>query len=52
MAKARAGQGEWKEELASSSESIVKAEKGEVKANEKTIKKLQEESVRLGVGKS
>jgi len=50
--KARSGKGEWKEELASSSESIIKAEKGEVKASEKTIKKLQEESIRLGASKS
>lgn len=45
ISKAKQGKGEWKEELASSSESIVKAEKGDIKVTADTMKKLQEESV-------
>ncbi|KAH8690364.1 hypothetical protein GQ44DRAFT_636990 [Phaeosphaeriaceae sp. PMI808] len=41
------GKGSWKEGLASDSESIVKAERGEVEASAETIKKLQDEAKKV-----
>ncbi|KAF2120829.1 hypothetical protein BDV96DRAFT_276516 [Lophiotrema nucula] len=41
------GKANWKDSLASDSESIVKADRGEIEASEETIKKLQEESDKL-----
>ncbi|ORY13481.1 hypothetical protein BCR34DRAFT_263784 [Clohesyomyces aquaticus] len=46
LSKQKAGKGHWKGELASDSESIVKADRGEVEASEETIKKLQDEAVK------
>lgn len=47
MSKAKQGKGEWKEELATSSESIVKAERGEAgPVTKEMMKRLQEESVK------
>ncbi|KAF1821763.1 uncharacterized protein K489DRAFT_381755 [Dissoconium aciculare CBS 342.82] len=40
------GKGEWKDTLASDSESIVKADRGEVKADKSTIEALQKESAK------
>jgi len=47
LRKQKDGQGHWKDELSSNSESIIKAERGEVEASDETIKKLQEDSVNL-----
>ncbi|PSN73083.1 hypothetical protein BS50DRAFT_629159 [Corynespora cassiicola Philippines] len=44
LRKQKDGKGHWKEELASDSESVVKADRGEVEASEETIKKLQKEA--------
>ncbi|KAF2869963.1 hypothetical protein BDV95DRAFT_497194 [Massariosphaeria phaeospora] len=41
------GKGNWKEELASDSESIVKADRAEHGSTEETIKKLQEEGKKM-----
>jgi len=49
LAKAKIGKGQWKEELASQSESMVKAERSEIEMNEETIRKLQEVSKRATV---
>jgi hypothetical protein len=49
LAKAKTGKGQWKEELASQSESMVKAERSEIETNEETIRKLQEETKRATV---
>ncbi|KAF2018713.1 hypothetical protein BU24DRAFT_458454 [Aaosphaeria arxii CBS 175.79] len=49
LAKAKQGQGQWKEELASDSESIVKADRSEGgKSTEETIRALQEEAKKVG----
>lgn len=47
LKKQKEGKGHWKDELASNSESIVKAERGEIEASEETIKKLQKDSEEL-----
>ncbi|KAL1634876.1 hypothetical protein SLS56_001957 [Neofusicoccum ribis] len=47
LKKSKEGKGHWKDELASDSESIVKADRGEVEASEETIKKLQKETEKL-----
>lgn len=49
LARAKTGNRHWKEELASQSESIIKAERGEIEANEETIQKLQKESIRATI---
>ncbi|KAI9667424.1 MAG: hypothetical protein M1821_000239 [Bathelium mastoideum] len=41
------GKGKWEDELASDSESIVKADRGEVEASQHTIEKLQKETEKL-----
>jgi len=51
LTRAKKGGGHWKEELASQSESVVKAERSEIEANDDTIRKLQEESIRATVTK-
>ena len=51
LARSKTGNGHWKEELASQSESIVKAERGGIETNEETIRKLQEETKRVTVVK-
>jgi len=40
------GKNEWKDALASESESVVKADRGEVKADKSTIQELQNESAK------
>ena len=45
------GKGQWKEELATQSESVVKAERSEIEMNEETIRKLQEVSKKATVVK-
>jgi len=45
--KHKEGKGHWKDELASNSESVIKAERGEIEASDDTIKKLQKESEKL-----
>ncbi|EME40662.1 hypothetical protein DOTSEDRAFT_74267 [Dothistroma septosporum NZE10] len=40
------GRNEWKDALASESESILKADRGEVKASKETISELQKESAK------
>ncbi|KAF2217121.1 hypothetical protein CERZMDRAFT_104562 [Cercospora zeae-maydis SCOH1-5] len=40
------GKNEWREAIASESESIAKADRGELKADKASIKELQEESVK------
>ncbi|KAF2145649.1 uncharacterized protein K452DRAFT_284012 [Aplosporella prunicola CBS 121167] len=47
LKKQKQGKGHWKDELASDSESIVKADRGEVEASESTIKELQKETEKL-----
>jgi len=47
LKKAKDGKGEWKDALASDSESIIKADRGEIEASEETIRKLQEETKKL-----
>ncbi|EON61219.1 hypothetical protein W97_00432 [Coniosporium apollinis CBS 100218] len=47
LKKQEEGKGHWKDELASDSESIIKADRGEIDASADTIKQLQEESVKL-----
>ncbi|KAK8219213.1 hypothetical protein M8818_000945 [Zalaria obscura] len=47
LKKQKEGKGEWHEELASDSESIVKADRGDIDASADTIKKLQEESAKV-----
>ncbi|KAF2656524.1 hypothetical protein K491DRAFT_715287 [Lophiostoma macrostomum CBS 122681] len=47
LQKQKDGKGHWKEQLASDSESIVKADRGEVDASAETIKKLQDETAKL-----
>jgi len=49
LARAKTGKGEWKEDLASQSESVVKAERNEIETNDETIRKLQEETKRATV---
>jgi len=46
LQKQKEGKGHWKDELASNSESIIKADRGEVEASDETIKKLQDESAK------
>ncbi|KAI4141858.1 MAG: hypothetical protein LQ340_007515 [Diploschistes diacapsis] len=46
--KQKDGKGHWKGELASSSEQVVKADRGETNASEDNIKKLQKETAELG----
>ncbi|KAF2094464.1 hypothetical protein NA57DRAFT_60506 [Rhizodiscina lignyota] len=47
LKKSKEGKGEWTEELGSSSESIIKAERGEMKTTAETIEKLQEETKKV-----
>ncbi|KAK3060364.1 hypothetical protein LTS18_008702, partial [Coniosporium uncinatum] len=47
LKKQKEGKGHWKEELASSSESIVKADRGDVEASDETIGQLQKETAAL-----
>ncbi|OJD37733.1 mitochondrial carrier protein pet8 protein [Diplodia corticola] len=47
LKKSKEGKGHWKDELASDSESIVKADRGEVEASEETISNLQKETEKL-----
>jgi len=47
LEKQKSGKGHWKDGLASDSESIIKADRGEVEASEETIKKLQEETKKV-----
>jgi len=51
LSKTKMGKGQWKEELATQSESVVKAERSEIEMNEETIRKLQEVSKRATVVK-
>ncbi|KAL1607801.1 hypothetical protein SLS60_002739 [Paraconiothyrium brasiliense] len=52
LKKQKEGKGHWEEGLASDSESIIKADRGEVKASAETIKKLQEETAKVAGEKS
>ncbi|KAF2401471.1 hypothetical protein EJ06DRAFT_529593 [Trichodelitschia bisporula] len=45
--KSKRGEQHWKDELASNSESIVKAERGDIKASKDTIEQLQRETENL-----
>ncbi|KAG9624018.1 hypothetical protein KCU95_g14524, partial [Aureobasidium melanogenum] len=45
--KQKQGKGHWHEEIASDSESIVKADRGDIKADADTIEQLQKESEKL-----
>ncbi|KAF7845825.1 hypothetical protein BT93_L0437 [Corymbia citriodora subsp. variegata] len=45
--KQKEGKGHWHEELSSDSESIVKADRGEINASNDTIAQLQEESKKV-----
>ncbi|KAF2706760.1 hypothetical protein K504DRAFT_66081 [Pleomassaria siparia CBS 279.74] len=47
LKKQKEGKGQWKDGLASDSESIVKADRGEIEASHETIKKLQEETKKV-----
>ncbi|KAK8193071.1 uncharacterized protein BKA78DRAFT_294491 [Phyllosticta capitalensis] len=47
LRKQKQGKGHWKDELASDSESAVKADRGEVDASSDTIQKLQKEGEKL-----
>ncbi|TKA49977.1 hypothetical protein B0A49_12860 [Cryomyces minteri] len=47
LKKQKEGKGHWKDELASDSESIIKADRGEIDASEDTIKKLQDETAKM-----
>ncbi|KAF1953301.1 hypothetical protein CC80DRAFT_144905 [Byssothecium circinans] len=47
LKKQKEGKGHWEEGLASDSESIVKADRGEAESSEETIKKLQEEATKI-----
>ncbi|PNS18905.1 hypothetical protein CAC42_5444 [Sphaceloma murrayae] len=45
--KQKEGKGEWHDELASDSESIIKADRGEMGNTAETIEKLQKEGAKL-----
>ncbi|KAH0151958.1 hypothetical protein KCU67_g10032, partial [Aureobasidium melanogenum] len=45
--KQKQGKGHWHEEIASDSESIVKADRGDIKADADTIEQLQKETEKL-----
>ncbi|OCL08966.1 hypothetical protein AOQ84DRAFT_317609 [Glonium stellatum] len=47
LKKQKEGKGHWKEPLASDSESIIKADRGEIDATDETIKKLQKETEKI-----
>ncbi|OCK82632.1 hypothetical protein K432DRAFT_380244 [Lepidopterella palustris CBS 459.81] len=47
LKKQKEGKGHWKDELASDSESIVKADRGEMEVSEEMIKQLQAESDKI-----
>ncbi|QDS74274.1 hypothetical protein FKW77_003350 [Venturia effusa] len=47
LKKVKEGTAEWKDALASNSESIIKADRGELDASSETIEKLQKESEKL-----
>ncbi|KAK7528850.1 uncharacterized protein IWZ02DRAFT_486860 [Phyllosticta citriasiana] len=47
LKKHKQGKGHWKAELASDSESAVKADRGEVESSKDTIEKLQKEGEKL-----
>ncbi|TKA71988.1 hypothetical protein B0A49_07372 [Cryomyces minteri] len=47
LKKQKEGKRHWKDELASDSESIIKAERGEIDASQDTIKKLQDETAKM-----
>ncbi|KAL5427271.1 hypothetical protein PMIN07_011267 [Paraphaeosphaeria minitans] len=50
--KRKEGKGHWEEGLASDSESIVKADRGEAETSPESIKKLQEETAKVAGEKS
>ncbi|KAF3936328.1 hypothetical protein ABW19_dt0209504 [Dactylella cylindrospora] len=43
----KAGKGQWREELASDAEAVIKAERKEIKATGEEIKKLEKETEEL-----
>ncbi|KAH9830239.1 hypothetical protein Tdes44962_MAKER09059 [Teratosphaeria destructans] len=43
----REGRGQWKDELASNSESIIKADRGDLGRSKESIRELQEESAKV-----
>ena len=47
LQKQKEGKGQWKDELASDSESMLKADRGEIKASQETIDQLQKETQHL-----
>jgi len=47
LRKQKEGKGEWHEEIASDSESIIKADRGDIHASDKTIEQLQKETEKL-----
>ncbi|KAK4544992.1 hypothetical protein LTR36_003897 [Oleoguttula mirabilis] len=47
LQKQKEGKGQWKDELASDSESIVKADRGDIEASKGTIEQLQKETAKL-----
>ncbi|TID21331.1 putative mitochondrial carrier protein pet8 [Venturia nashicola] len=47
LKKVKEGSAEWKDALASNSESIVKADRGELDASNETMEKLQKESEKV-----
>ncbi|KAF1984781.1 hypothetical protein K402DRAFT_395475 [Aulographum hederae CBS 113979] len=47
LQKQKEGKGHWKDSLASNSESMIKADRGEVEASDDTIKELQKEGEKL-----
>jgi len=51
LRKQQEGKGHWEESLASDSESIVKADRGEANETQEHIKKLQEESSKVSATK-
>ncbi|KAL1303427.1 hypothetical protein AAFC00_006817 [Neodothiora populina] len=52
LKKQKEGKGEWHDELASNSESIIKADRGEIKASKSTIDQLQKETAHLAEEKA
>ncbi|KAK5134083.1 hypothetical protein LTR08_006973 [Meristemomyces frigidus] len=46
LQKQKEGKGHWKDELASDSESAIKADRGDIEASDDTIKKMQEETAK------
>ncbi|KAK5115601.1 hypothetical protein LTR85_009772 [Meristemomyces frigidus] len=50
LQKQKEGKGHWKDELASDSESIIKADRGDIDASKGTIEQLQKETAKLAEG--